>query len=259
VPTRQRSMQATFDHSWRLLTERERGLLRQMSVFRGGFTREAVQAVTGAEPHDLRGLVDASWLQLGLDGRYGMHELVRQYAGRQLAGGEQFDGTQRLNTITKTSVCGLLRRGRGVSRGNHGRWTAQHSRRRRLKGWHKDIRCLRAVRLGAITSVPWVLASVATTSLVSWMPMQRAPPGIPLVPDRMASPKQHGHRDTIRDLVRGAGMTSRRACLKGLCDERSAGVGSTPALDVQAMSQLVADQHRAGPIICFGTLICPDR
>ena len=38
VPPRQRSMVATFDHSWRLLTTAERSILRQISVFRGGFT-----------------------------------------------------------------------------------------------------------------------------------------------------------------------------------------------------------------------------
>jgi predicted ATPase/DNA-binding SARP family transcriptional activator len=84
VPARMRSMQATFEHSWRLLDNSQQSLLSQMSVFHGGFTREAVQAATGAEPHDLQGLVDASWLRLTPGGRYAMHELIRQYCAARL-------------------------------------------------------------------------------------------------------------------------------------------------------------------------------
>ncbi len=39
LPPRHRSMHAVFDHSWRLLDAHERRVLRQMSIFRGGFTR----------------------------------------------------------------------------------------------------------------------------------------------------------------------------------------------------------------------------
>ena len=79
VPARHRSMRAAFDHSWRLLTPHERGILRQMSVFRGGCTAEAAEAVAGANLLDLAGLVDKSWLRVEPDGRYGLHELIRQY------------------------------------------------------------------------------------------------------------------------------------------------------------------------------------
>ena len=40
----QRGMRAVFDHSWSLLTERQQAVMQALSVFRGGFTREAVQA-----------------------------------------------------------------------------------------------------------------------------------------------------------------------------------------------------------------------
>lgn len=84
VPDRQRSMVATFDHSWRLLTAAERSILRQLSVFRGGFTLEAAEAVAGAGLNDLANLVDASWLGLTASGRYAIHELVRQYCADKL-------------------------------------------------------------------------------------------------------------------------------------------------------------------------------
>jgi len=85
VPERQRSMRAVFDHSWRLLSDREGEILAGLSVFRGGFTREAAQEVTRASLRQLMALVDRSLLQLTTAGRYGMHELLRQYAVERLA------------------------------------------------------------------------------------------------------------------------------------------------------------------------------
>ena len=60
---RHRSMRAAFDHSWRLLSAHERSILRQLSVFRGGCTAEAAEAVAGATVLDLAGLGDKSWLR----------------------------------------------------------------------------------------------------------------------------------------------------------------------------------------------------
>jgi tetratricopeptide (TPR) repeat protein len=84
LPPRQRSMHAVFDHSWNLLSEHERRILRRLSVFRGGCKREAAQEVADASLADLAALVDSSWLRLGDNGRYGMHELMRQYCGEKL-------------------------------------------------------------------------------------------------------------------------------------------------------------------------------
>jgi len=85
IPERQRSIRAAFDHSWELLTERERDVLRQLSAFRGGFTQHAAQAVAGASPEELTALVSKSLLQRVSEKRYEMHELVRQCAAEKLA------------------------------------------------------------------------------------------------------------------------------------------------------------------------------
>jgi predicted ATPase/transcriptional regulator with XRE-family HTH domain len=85
VPERQRSMLAVFDHSWNLLTEREQQALRQLSVFRGGFQREAAQAVAGASLPLLSALIAKSVVRRTAGGRYGLHELMRQYVAGQLA------------------------------------------------------------------------------------------------------------------------------------------------------------------------------
>jgi len=84
IPERQLSMQAVFDYSWNLLTEREREVFCGLSVFRGGFTREAAQQIIGASLRDLMGLVDKSLLQRAPSGRYNLHELVRQYGEQKL-------------------------------------------------------------------------------------------------------------------------------------------------------------------------------
>ncbi len=84
IPERHRSMHAVFDQSWRMASPAERSVLRQMSVFRSGCTRKAAEVVTGADNMMLSTLVDASWLRLRADGRYHMHELVRQYCEEKL-------------------------------------------------------------------------------------------------------------------------------------------------------------------------------
>lgn len=85
VPERHRSMEAVFDHSWCLLSEAERQVFPRLSVFRGGFRREAAEQVAGASLKALASLVDKSFLRVDISGRYRIHELLRQYGGEQLA------------------------------------------------------------------------------------------------------------------------------------------------------------------------------
>ena len=84
-PARQRSMRAVFDSSWRLLGERDREVFAALSTFRGGFTREAARSVAGASLAELRRLVDRSFVQGHVSGRYEVHELLRQYGVEKLA------------------------------------------------------------------------------------------------------------------------------------------------------------------------------
>lgn len=84
LPERQRSIRAVFDHSWNLTPAEERGVYERLSVFRGGFTREAAEYVTGASLKSLSALVDKSLIWLDASGRYEIHELLRQYAEENL-------------------------------------------------------------------------------------------------------------------------------------------------------------------------------
>ena len=62
----------------------------KLSVFRGGFTKEAARAVTAASIRDLQRLVHTSFIQHLPSGRYTIHELMRQYAEiRLVATGER--------------------------------------------------------------------------------------------------------------------------------------------------------------------------
>lgn len=84
LPKRSRSMRAVFDHSWNLLTGREREVFQRLSVFRASFTAPAAKYVAGASLAELRGLVARSLLRRTSTGRYELHELLRQYAADRL-------------------------------------------------------------------------------------------------------------------------------------------------------------------------------
>jgi len=85
IPARHRSMRAVFDHSWKLLTEEEQRVLARLSVFRGGFQREAAEQVAGASLSMLSGLMTKSLIRRSGGHRYDLHELIRQYAADRLA------------------------------------------------------------------------------------------------------------------------------------------------------------------------------
>ena len=103
---RHQTLRASVDWSYRLLSDEEALLLDRLSVFAGGFTLGAAEAVAGGEPLGelavldlLQSLVDKSLLIADLCGdeaRYRMLETIRQYAAEQLeASGERNDVRDR--------------------------------------------------------------------------------------------------------------------------------------------------------------------
>ncbi|MEZ4668679.1 MAG: LuxR C-terminal-related transcriptional regulator [Anaerolineae bacterium] len=86
VSPRHRSIRAVFEESWSSLAEVEGDALKKMSVFRGGFQREAAEQVTDATLTMLSALVDKSMLRVDSSGRYDIHELLRQFAEEKLDG-----------------------------------------------------------------------------------------------------------------------------------------------------------------------------
>ncbi|MGB8360033.1 MAG: AAA family ATPase [Acidimicrobiia bacterium] len=85
VPDRHRSIRAVFDYSWGLLNDAEKDAFAALSVFRGGFTREAAESVANASLRDLANLANKTLVVPSPDtGRYAVHELLRQYAESEL-------------------------------------------------------------------------------------------------------------------------------------------------------------------------------
>lgn len=94
APSRHRSIQTVFDHSWELISERSQRLFMRLSTFRGGFTRKAAESVAGASLMQLSALLDKSLLYRDDDGRYGSHELLRQFGEAKLEASGEADATR---------------------------------------------------------------------------------------------------------------------------------------------------------------------
>lgn len=84
LPQRHRSVRAVFEQTWERLPQEERTVLSRLSIFRGGCQRRAAEEVTGATLPRLLALVDRALLRRTEDGRYMMHELIRQFSLEQL-------------------------------------------------------------------------------------------------------------------------------------------------------------------------------
>ncbi len=78
------SLRAVFDHSWALLAPEEQGALAAFSTFRGGASKDAALAVTGASLRSLLALVNKSLLLRDRSGRFEILEPLRQYAAERL-------------------------------------------------------------------------------------------------------------------------------------------------------------------------------
>jgi predicted ATPase/DNA-binding SARP family transcriptional activator len=88
--SRHRSVRASFDHSWALLTGRERTLFATLSVFRGGFGREALRHVSQASLPAVAQLIDKSLVRVEGTSRFGLHPLLQQ-VGRERLGASPAD------------------------------------------------------------------------------------------------------------------------------------------------------------------------
>lgn len=89
-PQRHRSVETAFLSSYERLTARQQGLLRGLTVFRGGWTLEAVEAVcpTDNTLRDLLALTEAS-LVLPVGARFTMLESLRHFASLLLTTDER--------------------------------------------------------------------------------------------------------------------------------------------------------------------------
>ena len=86
APARHRTLRAAIDWSFGLLDGEEQALFARLSVFAGGFTLEAAEAVCDASIDGLASLVDKSLVTQrdGHDARFALLETVREYARERL-------------------------------------------------------------------------------------------------------------------------------------------------------------------------------
>lgn len=109
VPSRQQTLRNAIEWSYRLLTSDEQLLFAQLSVFAGGWTLEAAEAVCAAEAGEelevmdgIASLVDKSLVQAGEEMRdaealrFSLLETIREYAREQLVAlGEEATAVRR--------------------------------------------------------------------------------------------------------------------------------------------------------------------
>lgn len=85
VPSRQRTLQAVFESSWRLLAAPEQAALARLALIIGDFSAAAAVAVAETEMTTLTTLIHKSLVRTVAEERYQLHGLVRQFAGEKLA------------------------------------------------------------------------------------------------------------------------------------------------------------------------------
>lgn len=168
---RHRTLRATMDWSWELLTEPERALARRLSAAGNGVTQDAAAAVgAGAGlaeddvPYVLSSLVDKSLLHLweveGGEMRYRMPETTRAYCAERLAQAGERESAEA--ACTRHFLALAERAAEGLRGADQPRWIA------RLDADHDNVLlALRravdredvdtAVRLGLAMSWYWVM------------------------------------------------------------------------------------------------------
>lgn len=94
VPPRQWSIRALFEPTWTRLSAKERAAFMRLAVFQSGGKREAIQTVTGASLPVLQALVKKAVLSRDPDGRYRVHEMLRQFAEEHLIDAGEADAAR---------------------------------------------------------------------------------------------------------------------------------------------------------------------
>ncbi len=123
-PDRQSTLRAAFDWSWDLLPPHERAALAQLSVFEGGFTLEAAEAVIDLTGFDdapwsvdaIHALVDKSFVRPRGDDRFDLLVSVQVYAaehlqteGRYAGSGPQAMTAAQMRAIAWFAALGRIR------------------------------------------------------------------------------------------------------------------------------------------------------
>jgi non-specific serine/threonine protein kinase len=148
---RQQTLQATMDWSYDLLSEKERILLRRLSVFAGGWTLEAAEAVCAYRDKELGSveildvlvqLVNKSLILAELsqeETRYRLLEIIRQYALTKLVANGEGDAIR----LRHARYCLTLTRKTELSPPRQVEWNdrieAEHDNMRAALSWSHSV------------------------------------------------------------------------------------------------------------------------
>ena len=177
APPRQATLSASFDWSYELLSDAERALLRQCSVFAGGFDLEAASAVCSPDGADvLAALVDRSLLvvQDVSQGarRYRMLETIREFATQRLAEAGEVD---LIHTRHRDHYLALAEAAEPELLGpDEDRWrarlTAEQDNLRAALAWSRDHGDSEAMaRMVAALVGFWTVPAPRLTDLRRWL------------------------------------------------------------------------------------------
>jgi class 3 adenylate cyclase/tetratricopeptide (TPR) repeat protein len=81
---RHASLRSVFDSSWNRLTKEQQMVLSRLSIFRGGFDREAAHAVASADLRTMSTLVAKSLVRRPRPGRFDLHPLIGEFSSQTL-------------------------------------------------------------------------------------------------------------------------------------------------------------------------------
>jgi predicted ATPase len=149
LPRRQQTLRATIDWSYELLDDQEQRAFARLSVFSGGCTLDAAQAVCDASDETAASLLDKSLVYRQGD-RYFMLETIREFASERLqASGEEPELQRRHAEYIAELAIPLGVRARRSDLPATNRLEAEHNNARAAFDWalaHKDFKlCERLV------------------------------------------------------------------------------------------------------------------
>jgi DNA-binding SARP family transcriptional activator/ATP/maltotriose-dependent transcriptional regulator MalT len=84
IPDRHRSLSATFDYSWGLLSPTDQQALAKLAIFPAHFGYDSAKAITSVSVMTLSRLVGHGLVHHTAQGRYELHPLIRQFAHEKL-------------------------------------------------------------------------------------------------------------------------------------------------------------------------------
>jgi predicted ATPase/DNA-binding CsgD family transcriptional regulator len=176
-PRRQATLEASFDWSYDLLSEPERALLRQLSVFSGGFDVEAALSVCPAATLELlASLADRSLIIVEsrtgqAEARYRLLETVRQFAAEHLDEAEEVEVMRIRHRDYYTEMAEKAEP--GLTSPDDARWQAllltEQENLRAAMAWSRDRGEPEALaRLVAPLGMLWTLSNRAA-ELLRWL------------------------------------------------------------------------------------------